>query len=101
MESKKATLEELLKRKMKSENDRNAFFPIESKIGLTFMAQKLPIDKVIDMFDDLNVINGKTSTRESFEGPSRLSTNPSQCCMMKNLEMGWLNHMMWFPRFWG
>lgn len=72
MESKKATLEELLKRKMKSENDRNAFFPIESKIGLTFMAQKLPIDKVIDMFDDLNVGNGKTSTRESFEGAVKI-----------------------------
>lgn len=73
MESKKATLEELLKRKMQSENDRNAFFPIKSeKIGLTFMVQKLPIDKVIDMLDDFKFVNGATSTREGFEGAVRI-----------------------------
>ena len=52
MTAKKATLEELLKRKLQSENDRNAFFPIESKeAGLTFMVQKLPNEKVFDMLD--------------------------------------------------
>lgn len=73
MTAKKATLEELLKRKLQSENDRNAFFPIESKeAGLTFMVQKLPIEKVIDMLDDFKVVNGSTSTKENFEGAVRI-----------------------------
>lgn len=73
MTAKKAILEELLKRKLQSENDRNAFFPIESKeAGLTFMVQKLPIEKVIDMLDDFKVVNGSTSTKENFEGAVRI-----------------------------
>ncbi|MFR4872970.1 MAG: hypothetical protein ACLUAK_06905 [Dialister invisus] len=73
MDAKKATLEELLRRKMQSENDRNAFFPVESKeIGLTFMVQKLPIPKIIDMLDDFKITNGETSTKENFEGAVRI-----------------------------
>ena len=73
MDAKKATLEELLRRKMQSENDRNTFFPVESKeIGLTFMVQKLPIPKIIDMLDDFKITNGETSTKENFEGAVRI-----------------------------
>lgn len=73
MEPKKATLEELLRRKTQSGNERNTFFPVESKeAGLTFMVQKLPIDKVIDMLDDFKVVNGTTSTKENFEGAVRI-----------------------------
>ncbi|MFR9055794.1 MAG: hypothetical protein ACLVJS_08755 [Acidaminococcus intestini] len=51
----KATLDELLRRKLQSENDRNSFFPIEApEIGMTFMVQKLPIDKVLEMVNSLS-----------------------------------------------
>lgn len=51
----KATLDELLRRKLQSENDRNSFFPIEApEIGMTFMVQKLPIDKVLEMVNILS-----------------------------------------------
>lgn len=72
VEAKKATLEELLKRKVQCENDRNAFFPIKSKIGLTFMVQKLPLDKIIDMINDFRVVNGAASTKDNFEGAIRI-----------------------------
>ena len=51
----KATLDELLRRKLQSETDRNSLFPIEApEIGMTFMVQKLPIDKVLEMVNSLS-----------------------------------------------
>lgn len=67
----KATLDELLRRKLQSENDRNSFFPIEApEIGMTFMVQKLPIDKVLDMVTSVSVEN--LEIKENYEALVRL-----------------------------
>lgn len=67
----KATLDELLRRKLQSENDRNSFFPIEApEIGMTFMVQKLPIDKVLDMVTSVSVAN--LEIKENYEALVRL-----------------------------
>ena len=62
----KATLDELLRRKLQSENDRNSFFPIEApEIGMTFMVQKLPIDKVLDVANALS--EGSRELKDNYE----------------------------------
>lgn len=67
----KATLDELIRRKLQSENDRNSFFPIEApEIGMTFMVQKLPIDKVLDMVSSVSVDN--LEIKDKYEALVRL-----------------------------
>ncbi|MDY2739570.1 MAG: hypothetical protein SOU94_07050 [Acidaminococcus sp.] len=67
----KATLDELLRRKLQSENDRNSFFPIEApEIGMTFMVQRLSVDKVLDVVNEVS--EGNRELKDNYEAIVRL-----------------------------